>query len=61
VLKALFVQQHFTQFAIEAQGLDDATLYERFGAFLAAVKPSSKLDPTQPPGEICAPAVEWVR
>jgi hypothetical protein len=61
VLKVLFLQQHFTRFAIEAQGLDDATLHRRFGAFLAAVKPSSKLDPTQPPGEICAPAVEWVR
>jgi hypothetical protein len=60
VLKALFVQQQFTRFVIETQGLDDATLHRRFGAFLDAVQPS-KPAPTQPPGEIRAPAVEWVR
>jgi hypothetical protein len=60
VLKALYLQQHFTRFAIEAQGLDDAALHKRFGAFLDAVKPSQPT-PTQPPGEIRAPAVEWAQ
>ncbi len=36
VLKSLYLQQHFTRFAIEAQGLTDAQLHARFGAFLAA-------------------------
>jgi hypothetical protein len=58
VLKSLYLQQHFTRFAIEAQGLDDAALHARFGAFVTAVKPSDAL-PTQPPGEIRAPAVGW--
>ncbi|MBA3812529.1 MAG: hypothetical protein H0X27_12970 [Caulobacteraceae bacterium] len=58
VLKALFLQQHFTRFAIEAQGLDDAALHARFGAFLGAVRPGEPT-PTQPPGEIFAPPAEW--
>ena len=61
VLKALFVQQHFTRFAIEAQGLDDDALHTRFGAFLDAVKPGALAEPTHAPGEIRAPAVEWAR
>ena len=60
VLKALFVQQHFTDFAIEAQGLDDAALHARFGEFLAKVKPD-QAEPTQPPGEFHAPALETPR
>jgi hypothetical protein len=60
VLKALFLQQQFTRFAIEAQGLDDPALHARFGAFLNAVRPSEAA-PTQPPGEVSAPAVEWQR
>jgi hypothetical protein len=60
VLKALFVQQHFTRFAIEAQGLDDVALYARFGTFLDVVRPS-KTTPTQPPGEVRTPAAEWAR
>ncbi len=60
VLKALFLQQHFTRFAIEAQGLGDAALHARFGAFLAAVRPDEPT-PTQPPGEVFAPAAEWAR
>ena len=61
VLKSLFVQQHFTRFAIEAQGLGDAELHARFGAFLGAVKPGDALAPTQQAGEIRAPAAEWAR
>ena len=60
VLKSLYLQQHFTRFAIEAQGLSDAELHARFGAFLAAVKPGDA-SPTQPPAEVRAPDVEWAR
>lgn len=60
VLKSLYLQQHFTRFAIEAQGLSDADLHARFAAFLAAVKPA-KATPTQPPGDVSAPDVEWAR
>jgi hypothetical protein len=58
VLKALFLQQQFTRFAIEVQGLDENALYQRFGAFLGKVKPSDT-EPTQAPGEIRSPKVEW--
>ncbi len=61
VLKSLFIQQHFTRFAIEAQGLDDAALHARFGAFLGATRPDDVAAPTQQPGEIRAPAAEWAR
>jgi hypothetical protein len=60
VLKSLFLQQQFTRFATEAQGLDDAQLHARFGRFLAAVQPSAPA-PTQAPGEVRAKAVEWAR
>lgn len=58
VLKALFVQQQFTRFAIEAQGLDDATLYARFAGFIDAVAPDFSA-PAQAPGDIDSPRVEW--
>ena len=38
----------------------DAALHARFGAFLSAVKPGHA-SPTQPPGEVRAPHVEWAR
>jgi hypothetical protein len=60
VLKSLYLQQHFTRFAIDAQGLSEAQLHARFGAFLAAVQPADAL-PTQPPGEVRAPSVEWAQ
>jgi hypothetical protein len=53
VLKGLFLQQHFTRFAIDAQGLDDAQLFDRFGAFLAEVQPAGGA-PTQVAGEVRA-------
>jgi hypothetical protein len=61
VLKSLFIQQHFTRFAIEAQGLDDAALHARFGAFLGAIRPDDTAAPTQQAGEIRASAAEWAR
>jgi hypothetical protein len=60
ILKALFLQQQFTRFAIDVQGLDDQTLHRRFGAFLGAVRPSDTV-PTQEPGEVRSPPVEWSR
>jgi hypothetical protein len=61
VLKSLFIQQHFTRFAIEAQGLSDTDLHARFGAFLGATKPNDTAAPTQQAGEIRAPAAGWVQ
>ena len=58
VLKSLFIQQHFTHLAIEAQGLDAAALHARFGAFLKAAQPGDPQRPTQAPGEFHAPALE---
>lgn len=61
ILKALFLQQALTRFAIEAQGLGDADLHARFGKFLAATRPG---DPNNPPtfaGRFRAPHVEWTR
>lgn len=55
VLKALFVQQHFTDMMIEAQGISADALHARFGAFLSATRPGELAGPTQPPGEIRAP------
>jgi hypothetical protein len=55
VLKSPYLQQHFTPFAIDAEGLSDAELHGRFGAFLSTVKPG------HPPGEVRAPgeARDW--
>ncbi len=58
VLKSLFLQQQFVRLATEAQGLDDAALHSRFGAFLAAVRPG-EATPTQAAGEMASPRVEW--
>jgi hypothetical protein len=58
-LKALFLQQQFTRFAIQVQGVDDNALCKSFGAFLAAVEPSNTEQPTQKAGEVRAPAVGW--
>lgn len=58
VLKSLFVQQNFTRFASQAQGLSDAELFARFGAFVDAVRPAEAA-PAQAPGAIRAPQAEW--
>lgn len=52
VLKALYLQQRFTRFAIDMQGQDAGTLHEAFGAFLAAHQPDNLDGPTQPPGVV---------
>lgn len=52
VLKALYLQQHFSDFVVETQGTNPDDLHRRFGAFLQAHKPGEKSAPTQPPGVI---------
>ncbi len=54
VLKALYTQQHFAQFAIEMQGKSDEELYEQFGQFIAKHKPDDKMSPSQAPGVIAS-------
>lgn len=56
VLKALYMQQHFVRFAIDAQGLDATTLHAGFGEFLHRHRPGDLNGPTQPPGVIRSPA-----
>lgn len=55
VLKALYLQQQFVRFAIDAQGLDDDTLHARFQAFVARHRPDDLDQPTQPPGVVRSP------
>jgi hypothetical protein len=54
VLKALYLQQHFTDFASAQQGADDAALYAAFRGFVDTHKPGDTSGPTQPPGVIAA-------
>lgn len=50
VLKGLFLQQHFTRFAIAQQGASPEALHAAFGEFLNEVRPENVDRPTQPPG-----------
>lgn len=52
VLKALYLQQHFTRFAIAQQGASPEALHAAFGEFLATHKPDDVAGPTQPRGVI---------
>jgi hypothetical protein len=52
VLKSLYLQQKFTQFALETQGLEPAQLHNRFGQFLSTHRPADMQGPTQSPGVI---------
>lgn len=52
VLKALYLQQAFTRFAIDQQGKDAASLHAAFGAFLRDRKPGDTAAPTQPRGVV---------
>jgi hypothetical protein len=52
VLKALHLQRVFTDFAIEAQGIDDDALRDKFGKFLADYRPDDVHSATQPAGII---------
>jgi hypothetical protein len=60
VLKALYLQQRFAEFAAEHQGDDPDELHQAFATFIAVCQPTDKLKPTQPAGvvsSIAAPAV----
>ena len=52
VLKALYVQQAFTRFAIAHQGAGAAELRAAFADFIARHRPADVEGPTQPPGVI---------
>lgn len=52
VLKALYLQQQLSRFAIDQQSSDAATLHHAFGEFLARHKPNDLEQATQAPGVI---------
>jgi len=51
VLKALYLQQKFTQLAIDVQGAGDEEIHRQFGRFVAQHAPSQPT-PTQSPGVV---------
>lgn len=61
VLKSLHVQQRFALLAASLQGADAATVRERFGQFVAEVRPDEASAPTQPPGVIRSDGVPLVK
>lgn len=52
VLKSVYLQQKFTQFAIDAQGVEPHRLHEMFGVFLSQHRPGDTQQPTQPSGVV---------
>ena len=52
VLKALYLQQAFTRFAVAQQGSSPAQLRAAFATFVAATRPDDLSAPTQPPGVV---------
>jgi hypothetical protein len=52
VLKALYLQQAFTRFAVAQQGSSPAQLRAAFADFAAATRPDDLSGPTQPPGVV---------
>ncbi len=52
VLKALYLQQRFTEFAMANQGVDNATLQAAFADFVKQHRPDDRDQPTQAPGII---------
>lgn len=52
VLKALYLQQQLTRFAIDQQGADAASLHRAFGEFVARHQPDDLEHATQAPGVI---------
>ncbi|HSI48525.1 MAG TPA: hypothetical protein VLA61_09665 [Ideonella sp.] len=49
-LKALYLKQEFTRFAVDSQGLDPATLRLRMAEFMQRVDPPNIAGPTWSPG-----------
>ncbi|GAB4353985.1 MAG: hypothetical protein ACPW60_14130 [Methylohalobius sp. ZOD2] len=52
VLKSLYLQQKFADFAVRMQGKSDAEIHAAFGDFIAETQPENKMAPTQVPGVI---------
>ncbi|MEL7091245.1 MAG: hypothetical protein AAFN94_05880 [Pseudomonadota bacterium] len=52
VLKGLYIQQNFSEFFIENQGLPPDQLHAAFGEFVAKHKPQNRQSMTQKPGVI---------
>ncbi|GEO98796.1 hypothetical protein [Methylobacterium haplocladii] len=52
VLKALYLQQAFTRFALANQGVDAATLHAAFGRFIDEHRPDDPSGPTQAAGVV---------
>jgi len=52
VLKSLYLQRRFTNFAIAQQSESPDELYAAFGRFLDEVRPDDVYGPTQPPGVV---------
>jgi len=58
VLKSLYLQQHFADFALAHQGSSAENLHAAFGAFLETHTPADTMAPTQPPGVISVKAAQ---
>ncbi|MGF1551149.1 MAG: hypothetical protein ACFBWO_01445 [Paracoccaceae bacterium] len=56
VLKALYLQQHFSDFVVAHQGAAPDALHRAFGDFLGAHRPDDLDGPTQAPGVISSRA-----
>lgn len=54
VLKALYLQQNFTDFVVAQQGQEAEQLYKAFGDFIATHQPDNKMAPSQAAGVISA-------
>jgi hypothetical protein len=52
VTKGLYLQQHFTRFAIAQQGATPEALHAAFGEFLKTHRPEDPLSPTQARGTV---------
>lgn len=58
VLKALYMQQKFTDFVVDNQGCGAEQLHAAFGEFLERTKPGDTKGPTQAPGVISLAAMQ---
>jgi hypothetical protein len=54
VLKALYLQQKFSDFVVDSQGTSPDALHKSFGAFVEKHRPSDRSGPTQKPGIIAS-------
>ena len=62
VLKALYLQQYFVDFAIQNQGAEPDDLHNNFAAFLRQHRPGDLDQPTQKPGVIASkPIADFTR